>query len=111
MELNFERRQYDTTKNVLWLCRNHPSAKTSYKALLFLYWEWIDGLMQRDPSTQICFIHEKDILKLTPPESITRAFRKLVEEGRIELTEEERARRGALEAEYRGYYGGRQHEF
>lgn len=56
--------------NVEALLRQFPKTRSDYRILLFYYWHYVDRMISIIP-TQIT-------AKMTSPESITRAFRKVV---------------------------------
>lgn len=85
--------------NVIDLVRQHPSAITDYRKLLQYYWYYVDGLK--------VFIPLDVLEKLTQPESISRAYRKLVEEGVIIVDEKTKAARVNQERQFRQHYGRR----
>jgi hypothetical protein len=89
---------------VFYCCKIEPDCNVSYEILALTYWT-ITRAMKYDPGTQVYSIAKADNFKLTSPESISRAWRKLVEEGRIVLTEAEKSRRSELETKYRAYHG------
>jgi hypothetical protein len=76
--------------NVLNLVKGYPEAVRSNMALVYTYWCIYDNV------TAI-----SDVLTATPGESITRAFRKLVSDGRIVLPEDIKKSRMGLERRYR----------
>ena len=96
----FEQKHQTIKENVKALCMEHPSVKSDYRKLVHYYWFYVQGLKN--------FIPLETLEKLTSPESITRAFRKLCEEDpsfcppeRVKSAREEEQER------YRRYYGKR----
>lgn len=79
--------------NIKLLTKSEPEVKDNYNLLVARYWEkfeFANGL--------------QDIQLCTPAESITRAFRSLVNEGEIELKEEIKKIRRREEKEYQEVY-------
>ena len=64
-----------TKNNVLKLLKANPELRGDYKKLTLMYWVYFDG-MERNFTIDQLFNHTG---RLTPPESITRASRYLVE--------------------------------
>lgn len=94
---HFEKKHTKIRDHVKELCKKHPSVVGDYRKLVQYYWYYIDGLPN--------FIPLELLERLTPPESITRAFRKAIELGEVEPTDELRLRRDDEEQKYRKYYG------
>ena len=82
---------------VVKLCQAHPEAKKDYRTLLQYFWYYEDGLKQ--------YVPKEVLAKLTQPESVTRAFRKAVEEKRIVLDEDVKKSRSEKEKQFHSYYG------
>jgi hypothetical protein len=78
------------SKNILELVKVFPEVKTNYNALIMYYWTMFDN------ATTI-----STITNCTPTESITRAFRKLVEFGLIHVPEVTKAKREAAAKVYK----------
>lgn len=73
-------------QKVLWLSKKHPIVIESYPCLIMMFWiyEGIKNkaiIVREDNSV---WIDMDGIRKLTSPESITRAFRVMKEQGLIE---------------------------
>lgn len=79
--------------NVKLLAEKEPEVKDNYNLLALRYWQKFEF------ATQL-----KDISSCTPAESITRAFRSLVNTGEIELKEEIKKIRKREEKEYQKEY-------
>jgi len=62
--------------NVLRLVQDYPEIKDNYNTLVATYWREIDGIESLD---------NDEVIEGTSPETITRCFRKLVEEKKIKL--------------------------
>lgn len=58
--------------NILWLIREHPVTRENYAVLVAYYHFYVDNLQRWVPL--------KVLRGLTSPESITRSFRKVVEQ-------------------------------
>lgn len=93
---NFEKKHTHIRDNVKDICAKYPSTVGDYRKLVQYYWYYVDGLKN--------FIPLELLEKITQPESITRAFRKAIELGEIEPTDEQRLRRDDEEQRYRKYY-------
>lgn len=89
---------------VFYCCKVEPECNVNYYVLVLTYWT-ITRAMKYNAEAQVYSVSKADSLKLTSPESINRAWRKLVEKGVIVLTEEEKLRRAELEKKYRAYHG------
>ena len=84
------------------LVKRFPPAKNNYALLVLLYWMEYDGLKYRKTRTGFTIdIPYAKIGKLTPPETITRAFRKLVELGKVKPDERIRKIRKIKEEAFR----------
>jgi len=97
---SFAKRQGTISDNIIWLAKNHPDVLSDYRKLFVYYWYYIDGLNMFVP---------KNILRgLSQPESIGRAYRKLVAEGYIVVDEKTKKARLQEEENFRFYYGRQQ---
>jgi len=99
-----DREQATIRQNILYLKNNGYDIKT-YRKLLFNYWSWIDKAIIYDSKYHDYRMDERNIVLLTKPESINRAYRKLVEDGKIVLPENEIQDRASKEEEYRKHFG------
>jgi hypothetical protein len=99
---NFSKRHATICENVKMLVEAHPEVKSDYRLLIQYYHYYIDGLAKYVPLT---------VLKqLTQPESISRAYRRLVADKAVKpdpLTNGARRREQKL---YKTYYGRVKHE-
>lgn len=93
----FAKQQNTIAQNIIKLIQKHPSAAYDYRKLDQYYHYYIDGLDE--------FIPLQKLENCTQPESINRAFRKLVEEGKIELPKEFKESRNQQEKRFRDFYG------
>lgn len=80
--------------NIKQLVSRYPKVTENYNLLVTSYW----------------YVYENartfaDTAKCTSAESITRAFRKLVSEGEIEVSKQTRIARDREEAEFKDEYG------
>ena len=96
MSEDFAKKHNTIKDNLLWLCRKHPSVMVDYRRLVQYYWYYVNDLK--------VFIPIEQLNKLTNPESIGRAFRKLVEEGELVVPSPVLDARSEEEAKYRRYY-------
>jgi hypothetical protein len=89
------RKNFGKTKwNIIQLEKTHPEIRKDNTTLLYYYWKVFDGIQSPD-----------DIPELTPAETVTRCFRKVVEEGWITLTDEEKIARGKANEVYKKEFG------
>ena len=96
MSKEFTERHNTISDNVIWLIKKHPNAINDYRKLIQYYWYYIDGLK--------VFIPMNILERLTQPESIGRAYRKLVADGYIIVDEKTKFSRLREEENYRSYY-------
>jgi len=82
---------------VLQVCSKYPSALESYTKLVWYVWREM-------APRKLPFIPFPVFRKLPPPETITRCFRKLVEEGKIVLPPEVAKRRAKREKAFKRYF-------
>jgi hypothetical protein len=100
----------DQVRNrVLSLFRKDSTIAVNYSHLCFEYWREYDCL-QYEANTGTYYVAGKEVGRLQSPESITRAFRELVEEEKIVVPDHVKQLRSELEEEYREYYGRRERE-
>jgi len=95
----FAKKQGTVSDNIIKLVKEHPTVTNDYRKLQWYYWFFIDGLVDYLPMERM--------MNLTQPESIGRAFRKLVEQGYIIVDEKTKKARLKEEENYRRYYGGK----
>jgi len=93
----FSRKQGTISDSIIWLVKNHPDVTEDYRKLFIYYWYYLDGLN--------LFVPKNLLMGLTQPESIGRAFRKLVADGHIVVDEKTKRARLAEEQNFRRYYG------
>jgi len=91
---------------ILKITKRFPDTKTSYQALVMMTWIWL-GFKRKAirVSDKGVWIDLDGVRQLPSSESITRCFRKLVEEGLIQLPPEEIKRRRRAEEWFREEYG------
>lgn len=94
---NFNAEQTTIRTKVIKLCQQHPEAKKDYRTLLQYFWYYEDGLKQ--------YVPREVLAQLTQPESITRAFRKAVEEGALVLDVADTVKRDEQQKLFHNYYG------
>lgn len=97
--MSFEKKQDTIRQKVLDLVKKHPTAITDYRKLIQYYWYYMDGLN--------VYVPMEKLEKLTQPESISRALRKLVEEGDVVVDPATKTMRANEQANFRKYYGRR----
>lgn len=93
---NFSAKHRLISENVVKIVREHPSTISDYRKLLQYYWYYIDGLKN--------FVPLDELERITQPESISRAFRKLVEQGVIIMDEKTKMARINEEKKFRSHY-------
>lgn len=81
-------------EKVKYLTDKYPITRENYNVLTYYYWTKIDGVMELTP---------RNLMRATSSESITRCFRKLVEQGTIAVTHETKMRRMNQEIQVREY--------
>ncbi len=82
----------------------HPSGNPHYSKLILMYWAFVDRAFSYDSYDKMYYIHEDKINDLTSSESITRAYRKLLEESMIDLMGGQKQKRSELEDKYKEFY-------
>ena len=92
----FSQEHNTITDNIIWLVKKYPSAAGDYRKLIQYYWYYVNGLK--------VFIPLNILEGLTQPESIGRAFRKLVADGFIVVDDKTRKARLQEEENFRSYY-------
>lgn len=97
--MSFEVKQKTISDKILNLVTKHPSAVSDYRKLIQYFWYYEDGLAS--------YIPIERLERLSQPESISRAFRRLVADGKIVYDEETKRYRVAQEINYKNYYGGK----
>ena len=91
------RKQHDTIRQkILELAAKYPAVVTDYRKLIQYFWFYMDH-MER-------FVPLEVLENLTQPESITRAFRKLVEDGEIVVPVDVKGERSKQEKLFRDHY-------
>lgn len=91
----------DDVRRVL---RAHPHAGDHYWELTFRFWEIVDGYVKYDAPTGCYYIDEKNLDKLTSPEAVSRAFRRVLDAAMRENGVEPDEWRRREEKRYRGAY-------
>ena len=71
-------RHLDIQGDVQKVLDKHGEALDSYKSLILFFWVEIDKGISYDPTTATFTLHTWDCYKLTSPESISRAFRRVL---------------------------------
>lgn len=99
MSEDFTKKQDSIRTKVRALVAKYPKAATDYRLLIQLYHYHNDGLKN--------FVPLEVLQGLTQPESITRAFRKLVADGDITVDPLTEAVRVTEQQNFRQYYGGK----
>ena len=67
------------------LIKRHGECLSNYRDLLLWYWTEVDRAFRYDPEKSMFYINTWNTHRLTPPESITRTFRRLVAEKAIKI--------------------------
>ena len=87
-------KQHERERFVEQVVKKHPECLDSYRNLLIWYWHDVDGALKYDPTTATFSLAIYNIYRLSSPEAISRAFRRLVEAKVVKVrTETERGRR------------------
>ena len=95
--VDFNRKQDTIRVKVKELCISHPEVIDDYRKLIQYYHYYVDGFRM--------FVPMEVLEKLTQPESITRAYRKLVEKGDVDPTAKVKFARNVQRENYKKYYG------
>lgn len=107
VEKAFIIKQRTIKENVESLLNKFPYLLSDYTKLVWYYWFYIDNIPDLIKQNKI--IAPEDFKQLTKPESITRAFRQLVnEECKFLLPSHVRVGRQYQEERFRKAYGSRQ---
>ena len=104
--MSFTDKRHKVEQGVLKILEMDPyiADGPQYKKLILLYWVNIDKAFQYDKESGYYYTTPEDFAKATSPESITRAFRKLVEAEVAKLLPSTEKRRRDLETEYKTYH-------
>ena len=87
-------KQHERERLVEQVVRKHPECLDQYRALILWYWTDVDRAFKFNPLTATFSIKAWNLYRLTSPEAISRAFRRLVEAKVVKVREEtERGRR------------------
>jgi len=97
-------RQHERERQVEGIVKRHPEALDQYRALILWYWCEIDGAVKYDPRTATFSLATWNIYRLSSPEAITRALRRLVESKVVTINEETERRRRLNEEEMKRYH-------
>ena len=86
-------------------CVNYDGAcLNDYRRLVLQYWTIVDGAAFYDPERRMFCVYNWNVHRLTSPESISRALRKLIEHRVVALGADTREHRDAAREEFRGYH-------
>lgn len=83
--------------NLRELIKKHPSVKNDYRKLVQYYWYYVDGMHN--------FVPMNILEGLSQPESISREFRRMVEDGEVKPGPKVSRSRAEEEERYREHYG------
>jgi hypothetical protein len=87
-------KQHERERQVEQVVKKHPECLDSYRNLLIWYWHDVDGALKYDPATATFSLATWNISRLSSPEAITRALRRLIEAKVVAIrAETERGRR------------------
>lgn len=81
--------KHNVAENVLSLVNMFPVTKENYNTLLYYYWTIFDG------ATSLT-----SVSNLTPAESVTRAYRKLIESGFIDSPRQKKEEKKEYKSEF-----------
>jgi hypothetical protein len=90
---------------VAWMCMRYPTAVGDYRRLVNYFWKYVSKF-----TTECEHCHKettvwvKDFDRLASPECITRAYRKLVEKGKIREPPEVKAAKRKQAERHRRYW-------
>ena len=104
--MSFSDKRHKVEQGVLKILEMDPyiADGPQYKKLILLYWTHIDNAFIFDNPSGYYYTTPEDFAKATSPESITRAYRKLVEAEVAKILPSTKKRRRELEEEYRTYH-------
>lgn len=94
-------RQHLRERQVEQVVKKHPECLDSYRNLLIWYWVEVDKAIKYDPHTATFSLATWNIYRLSSPEAISRALRRLIESKRIVIDKENRVWRDREERHYR----------
>jgi len=97
-------RHLDIQRDVQRVLDKHGEALDSYRALTLWFWVDIDGGIKYDPATATFTLHTWDLYRLTSPESISRAFRRVLKKNVAKYGAVEEKWRKREEERYREAY-------
>lgn len=100
----FAQRQRNRERQVEQVVKRHPECLDSYRNLIIWYWHDIDGALKYNPATATFSLTTWNIYRLSSPEAITRAFRKLRENKVTAINEEAEKWRDREEKRYHEAY-------
>ena len=110
---DFVERRHTVKANVILLLQKFPCTRDDYRKLVWFYWWYIDGIKKiMKPNG---FIPIEKFPKLTPPESITRAYREVMNdplkrEAILRVSPEVKIIREMEEEAYHKYYSRKDFE-
>ena len=97
---SFGKRQGTIADNIIWLAQKYPSVLSDYRKLIQYYWYYINNLN--------VFVPMNILEGLAQPESIGRAFRKLVADGVLIVDDTTKKVRLQEQQNYHDYYRRKQ---
>lgn len=96
-DVDFNKKHDLIIDKVKELCERHPEVIGDYRKLIQYYHYYVDGFKM--------FVPMEVLEKLTQPESVTRAYRKLVEKGIVDPDAKVKFTRNIQRENYKKYYG------
>ena len=104
--MSFSDKRHKVEQGVMKILEMDPyiADGPQYKKLTLMYWTFIDKAFTLDKPSGYYYTTPEDFKKATSPESISRAFRKLVEAEVAKLLPSTEKRRRDLETEYKTYH-------
>jgi hypothetical protein len=72
-------KQHERERQVEQVVKRHPECLDSYRNLLIWYWHDVDGALKYDPKTATFSLATYNIYRLSSPEAISRALRRVIE--------------------------------
>jgi len=97
-------RAHERERQVEQVIKKHSEALDSYKALLIWYWVEVDKAMSYDSMTATFRIQAWNLYRLTSPEAVSRALRRVIERKEKEIGISKDKWRVREEEKYRAAY-------
>lgn len=97
-------KQHERERLVEQVVKKHPECLDSYKNLLIWYWHDVDGALKYDPATATFSLATWNISRLSSPEAVSRALRRMIQKKIVVIDAEKQRWREREEKRYREAY-------